>query len=264
MGFIARSSAALRPLGDAVALEARARLIPPALIQTATLTATRPTARRRKLPTAVTLLLCLAMGLWAREALPVVLHRMTHGLCLFWPDPEMTLATKSALSQARSRLGARPLVELFHQVCQPLATPQTPGAFLAGLRPVALDGTTEDVPDSPANVRAFGRHHGDRGDSAFPQVQGVYLAECGTHAILDAGFWPAHVSERVGALRLLRRVSADMLVLMDRGFYSHEMTRADAGHRRSCPWARPCARASPPAPPLTGRLVRDLYLSGRP
>jgi hypothetical protein len=53
---------------------------------------------------------------------------------------------------------------------------------------MALDGTVEDVPDSPANGRAFGRHHSGRGQSAFPQVQGVYLAECGTHAVIDGGF----------------------------------------------------------------------------
>jgi len=145
------------------------------------------------------------------------------GLHLFWPDPDIALATKSAISQARYRLGARLLVALFHRLCQPLATPQTPGAFLGNLRLVALDGTVENVPDSPANARAFGRHHSDRGASAFPQVQGVYLSECGTHAVLDAGFWPCHTSERVGAFRLLRSVCADMLLLLDRGFYSFEM-----------------------------------------
>jgi len=146
-----------------------------------------------------------------------------HGLRLFWPDPEIALASKSAISQARYRLGARPVVALFHRLCRPLATDRTPGAFRFGLRLVALDGTVEDVPDSPANVRAFGRHHSDRGASAFPQVQGVYLSECGTHAVLDAGFWPCHASERVGAFRLLRSVCAGMLLLLDRGFYSFEM-----------------------------------------
>ena len=63
---------------------------------------------------------------------------------------------------------------------------------------MALDGTVADVPDTPANVRAFGRHHSDRGASAFPQVQGVYLSECARHAVVDAGFWPCHTRERVG------------------------------------------------------------------
>jgi hypothetical protein len=55
---------------------------------------------------------------------------------------------------------------------------------------MAIDGTIEDVADTPENARTFGRHSGDRGEGAFPQIQGVYLVECGTHAIVDAGFWP--------------------------------------------------------------------------
>jgi hypothetical protein len=55
---------------------------------------------------------------------------------------------------------------------------------------MALDGTSEDAPDTPANAAVFGRQPGSRGDSAFPQVQGVYLAECGSQAIVDATFGP--------------------------------------------------------------------------
>jgi hypothetical protein len=51
---------------------------------------------------------------------------------------------------------------------------------------MAIDGAVDDVPDTPQNAAAFGRHTSDRGTSAFPQVQCVYLAECGTHAIVDA------------------------------------------------------------------------------
>jgi len=107
--------------------------------------------------------------------------------------------TASAITYRRYQLGARPLGALFHQVCQPIATPQTQGAFLFGLRLMAIDGTVEDGPDTPANAAAFGRHTSDRGASAFPQVQCVYLAECGTHCVVDAGVWPCHTSERWAA-----------------------------------------------------------------
>jgi len=51
----------------------------------------------------------------------------------------------------------------------------------------------------------------------------VYLAECGTHVIIDAGFWPYPTFERVGGFRLLRSVREGMLVLWDRGFHEYEM-----------------------------------------
>jgi hypothetical protein len=223
VSFRVREWAADAKFTDAIALEALASVVPPAQIQAAVTKAAVPTVRRRKLPADVTLLLCLAMSLWTHHALKLVLAKLVHGVRLFWVDPDLVLASKGAIAQARARLGPRPLVALFHAVCRPLATPQTPGAFRFGLRLMALDGTTEDVPDSPANERAFGRHHSDRGASAFPQVQGVYLSECGTHAVVDAGFWPCHTSERVGARRLLRSVAAGMLLLIDRGFYSFEM-----------------------------------------
>jgi hypothetical protein len=69
-----------------------------------------------------------------------------------------------------------------------------------------------------------------RGDSAFAQVQGVYLAECGTHAVVDAGFRPCHTGERHGGFCLLRSVGPGMLLMWDRGFHDFDMVaQAQAG-----------------------------------
>ena len=165
------------------------------------------------------------MNLFTQDSLDQVLVKLLKGLRFIWPDPTFVPASKGAVCQARYRLGAQPTVALFHRVCQPMATAATPGAFLCGLRLMAIDGSTEDVPDTLANGYVFGRHTGPRGASAFPQVQGVYLLECGTHAIVDAGFWPCHTSERLGGLRLLRSVTAGMLLLWDRGFHSFDMAQ---------------------------------------
>ena len=83
-----------------------------------------------------------------------------------------------------------PLIELFARVAQPLATPDTPGAFYRGHRLVAVDGSVEDVPDCDAN-QVFGRSTGSRGDGAFPQVRKVTLVELGTHVefALVIGGW---------------------------------------------------------------------------
>src|SRR5436190_20916537 len=59
---------------------------------------------------------------------------------------------RSSLCVARQRLGVAPVRHLFHQVVRPLACPETPGAFYRGWRLMGVDGTVEDVPDSPANA----------------------------------------------------------------------------------------------------------------
>ena len=179
--------------------------------------------RERKLNMVAVVLLVITMNIYTHLSIGHVKGKLAQGLRFIWRDPDHQMPGASAISHRRYQLGARPLVNLFHQVCQPMATPETPGAFLFGLRLMAIDGTIEDVPDTPRNVAAFGRHHNDRGKAAFPQVQGVYLVECGTHAIVDAGFWPCYTSERVGGFRVLRSVEPGMLVMWDRGFHDYEM-----------------------------------------
>lgn len=183
----------------------------------------RQEIRARRLTAALTVWLVIALHLFPTVGISGVFRKLARGLRLLWPDPEVRLPNDSALAYRRQHLGARPLVALFKQVCRPIATPQTRGAYLFGLRLIALDGTTENLPDTPANAKAFGRPPCPRGLSAFPQLQGVYLIECGTHAIIDAGFWPCQTSERVGGFRLLRSVTRGMLLLWDRGFHDFDM-----------------------------------------
>ncbi len=233
MGFRVRTLPVETNLTEELTVQVLERAVPQAAIQAVATAHQRPGRRRRKLPLEVLLLVSILMNLYTEEALERVLSKLYRGIRLLGPEPAVGLAGRSALCQGRARLGARPVVALFHQVCRPLATPMTPGAFLFGLRVLGVDGTIEHVPDTAANARAFGRLRSHRGASAFPQVKGVYVVECGTHAVLDAGFWPCHTSERIGGLRLLRAVGAGMLLLWDRGFHSFEMaarTRARQAH----------------------------------
>jgi hypothetical protein len=224
MGFSLRTIANEIRFPEAVSLNALEQTLPQTTIKAVITDLGVEEQRMRKLPAELTLLLCIGMGLFTNIALAQVMVKMVKGLRYIWPgDEDYETATKGAICQARYRLGAKPVVALFHRVCQPIATEQTPGAFLFGLRLMAIDGTTEDVPDTPANVAFFGRHRGGRGDGAFPQMQAVYLIESGTHSICDVGFWPCHTSERVGALRMLRSVEQGMLVMWDSGLHSFDM-----------------------------------------
>ena len=215
-------------LADEAALEALASALPRAVVQGVVADLGVAEQRRRKLTAELVILLSVAMNLYTQQSLSQVLVKMLKGLRFLWPEPQFQVASKSAISQARYRLGAQPLVELFHRVCKPMAEPSnqaTQGAFLFGYRLMALDLTVEDVPDSSENAKAFGRHRTDRGQSAFPQVLCAYLEECGTHAIVDAGVFPCHANQHACAQRLLRSVCQGMLLTWDAGLHSFEIAQ---------------------------------------
>jgi hypothetical protein len=151
---------------------------------------------------------------------------LVKGVRLLWADWEYGVATASAFSQRRYQVGVRVVRRLFHAVCQPLATEHTRGAFLFGLRVMAIDGTKEDLPDTAENRAVFGRPRGSNGASSYPKAQTVLLSECGTHAVVDAEFGPCDASERALARRLLRSLTVGMLLMIDRGFYGFDLIQA--------------------------------------
>ena len=131
----------------------------------------------------------------------------------------------SAISQARKRLGPAPLRELFERVAAPVAKLGTKGAWLGALRVMAVDGFLVDVPETPGNIEKFGLFREDDQRSAYPQVRIVGLAECGSHAIVDAAIASCKIGEETLLPQLFRSFEQDMLVIADRGFYGYELWR---------------------------------------
>jgi hypothetical protein len=233
MGYRIRQIEPETKFNELMSIEALTRIIPMETIQTILKACGAQGQRARRLPGWLTVLFCIGMNLLSDLSMTGVMEHLMRGTRLIHDADEEEAPTAGAYSQARARLGAKVMERLFKAVCRPLATPNTPGAFAYDLRLVALDGSVDEVPDSDANSAYFGRASASRGDSAFPQVQCVYLCECGTHAIFDAAFWPYAVSERRGGKRLLRSVTADMLVMWDRGFHDYDMlvgVRARGAH----------------------------------
>jgi hypothetical protein len=209
-----------------ISLDVFQHVIPPTQIEAALTTYGSGRSRNRRLTQLAVVWLIIALHLFRHASIAHVFQHLVKGLRFLWPDPFYRLPGEAALSYRRYQIGAKPLAMLFRAICRPMATLETKGAFLFGLRLMAIDGTTEDVADTPENARAFGRHHVARGKTAFPQLKGVYLVECGTHAIVDAGFWPIHSSERTGGFPVLRSVKTGMLLMWDCGFHSFEMIKA--------------------------------------
>jgi Insertion element 4 transposase N-terminal len=143
--------------------------------------------RSRLLPAHVMVWFVIALGLFFGQAYEEVMRQMTGTLQSLgsW-DQDWKVPSASAITQARQRLGAGPLKELFHRAAVPVAGLGTTGAWLRGRRLMAIDGTSFDVPDTGGNTVAFGKAGSGRGQPAFPKLQVVSLSECGTHAQVAA------------------------------------------------------------------------------
>jgi hypothetical protein len=167
--------------------------------------------RDRKLPAPLVVWLLIAAAMFRAVGLGRVLR-------MIGAQAETVPAGTGAISQARTRIGAQPLALLAEQMLGPIAGPDTPGAFYAGMRVLALDGTGAAVPDTLANQDGFGRP-GPK--AAFPMPRLMVLAEAGTLGIFAGAHGPWKVSEQDLALATLDsaapKLGPDTLILGDRG-----------------------------------------------
>jgi hypothetical protein len=197
-------------------LEGLSKVIPPEVIEQALLQTGRDKQKACRLSNGVMLWIVLAMGVLTHLPIRQVFkhaRRMRSG---------EKSPSRSNLCEGRQRLGVEPVRRVFDLVVRPLATPQTPGGFYKGLRPMGIDGTVQDVADTPANAARFGRSSGGRGDGAFPQVRKVSLVELGTHVEVAMAIGGWHDSEQKLVGQLFDKIPADALLIEDRGFFSYE------------------------------------------
>jgi len=243
-------------LGDRVAIGALTSAFPPRLVDGVLAETGRCEQRRRLLPARMVVYYVLALALFADVAYLEVLRLLVEALRRpgrRHADPG-GLPVKSALVQARARLGPEPLRVLFAKAARPLATPGTPGAWYRGLRLVAVDGATLDVADTAANEAAFGRAKSGRGEGtgAFPQVRVVGLVECGTHATIKAAMGSYGTGEQTLAGRLLGEVGegglAGVLLLADRLFVGFELWRTAGATGAELVWRAKTGTTAPKLP----------------
>ncbi|NEO17816.1 MULTISPECIES: IS4 family transposase [unclassified Moorena] len=215
-------------------LKALEAAIPSSAIEQAIADTKAKEERRRALPSHLVVCLIIAMSLWSKASMRTVLKNLVDGLSEAWVrvGKYWRVPCKSSITEARQRIGCQVISRLFHSVVSPLATVDTPGAFLGGLRIMAVDGTLFDVPDTDKNARVFGYPGSRPGtQTAFPKVRLVLLIEAGTHLIVDALICPYRIGERVRAKKLLRSVMEGMLLMWDRGLHSYGMVRATLGQK---------------------------------
>ena len=202
-----------------------ASVCPRALIEQVLADTGKASQRERLLPAPAVVYYVMALALWREAPLEEVLRVVCEGLqWLGGGQAEAVQASKSAISQARTRLGSEVMRQLAERVLRPLAPPGAPGAWYRGLRVMALDGSCMDVADEVANAEFFGYPGASRGQSAFPQARLLGLVECGTHVVTAAEVAPYGRSEQAMAAQLLpAKLRPDMLVLADRNFFGFKL-----------------------------------------
>lgn len=114
------------------------------------------------------------------------------------------------------------MADVFEGVAAPVATADTPGAWLRSWRLLAIDGFDVDLPDSEANAVEFGYAGSGDNPSAYPKARVVALAECGTHAFLAARIGGYAVGEKTLAMSLYPRLRPDELLTADCNFYAFD------------------------------------------
>lgn len=217
-----------RRLSDLIAVGLLTRVFPPDVVDEVIAQAGRTQQRSRILPARVMVYYAIAMALTSDGSYEDVYVDLTDGLSWAsgWPG-QVPAPSRSAIFQARARLGSEPVEALFRRVARPMARLGWEGGWLAGKRLLAVDGTTLDVPDTDVNVEYFGRPGTGRGQAGYPQARVVAIAECGSHAVMDAVIGGLGTGETTLADELIDRLEPDAVLVADRRFYSfHRWARA--------------------------------------
>lgn len=189
--------------------------IDPDWIEAALTSTGTATIRRRRLPAEQVIWLVLGMAFYRGLAISEVVDRLDLAL----PSKAGKTAARSAISQARSRLGDEPMKWLFERSAQEWGHASARRHAWRDLAIYGVDGTTVRIPDSPENRQHFGgiSEGSDRGPSGYPLARVVTLMALRSHVLAAANFGP-YASELSYAQPLWSLVPDNSLAIVDRGF----------------------------------------------
>ncbi len=180
----------------------------------------RASIRQRRLPAEQVVWLVVALALYRHQSISEIVDELDLAL----PDTQVPFISKSAVAQARQRLGSAPLKALFELSARAWFEQDRKQYLFKGLSQFALDGTTLKVHDTAELRSHFGAQVYPSGRlSSYPQVRGVTLISVPTHLIRDALFGPYGINEMLYAKQLLASIPDDSLTVLDTGFLSAEI-----------------------------------------
>jgi hypothetical protein len=206
--------------------------IDPAWIEEALRATGTASVRRRRLPAEQVVWLVIGMALLRSESI----ERVVAMLDLALPAAKGQTAAKSGMSKARKRLGEEPVAYLFAVTAERWATESADRHRWRGLSLHGLDGTTQRVPDSPENWKAFGGQcgNGTRNGSAYPLVRLVAVMALRSHLLSALYVGEYATGETSLCDEFWHELPDDSLSIADRNFLvANDLTQlASSGKNR--------------------------------
>ena len=172
------------------------------------------TLRKRKLPMDAMIWAVIGMSLFRTESVRQLINKLD----IVVPQ-EVNYVARSAVTQARKKLGSDVVRDVFHRSAQTwYQRAQHP--HWCGLNLYGVDGVVWRTPDSKENSEAFARTANKASEAGYPQVRMVCMMELSIHLIIDSAFDSVAESEMNLASQLTARIPDNSLTLFDKGFYS--------------------------------------------
>ena len=172
------------------------------------------TLRKRKLPMDAMVWAVVGMSLFRTESVRQLINKLDIVL-----PQEVDYVARSAVTQARKKLGSNVVKDVFHQTAltwnKRAEHPQWCGLNLYG-----VDGVVWRTPDTKENSEAFSRSANKSYESSYPQVRMVCMMELSSHLLVESAFASVSESEMNLAADLVGSIPDNSLTLFDKGFYS--------------------------------------------
>src|SRR5258705_941787 len=180
--------------------------------------------RRRRLPAEQVVWLVIALAMYRHWSISEVLDSLDLAL----PDEAAPFVSKSAVAQARQRIGEAPLAWLFEQTGQAWTTQDAAHRHAYKGLPVGdgrHHGCARPTVRPTASTSAHKATPVARWPS-YPQVRAVTLTAIPTHLVADINFGRYDTNEMVYAKSLLPPIPDDSLTGFDKGFLAAERSCA--------------------------------------
>jgi hypothetical protein len=203
--------------------EVFSRTLDPHWVEAALAATGTATVRRRRLPAEQVVWIVIGMALFRDRSIQEVVRHLDLALPETRSPTRRAVVTSSAVVQARDRLGAAPLAELFARTAPHWATASAGAHRWHGLALYGVDGSALRIADTPENDRHFGRPGSGRGTAGYPQVRLVALMALRSHLLAALSLGPWSVGEVSLAEPLWAQLPDHSLTILDRGFLSYAL-----------------------------------------